>query len=378
MHVDPGDVTPHEQLDRWPTTARTLRALSATGACRVAAVLRTREIDTSFERDDVRYLFVRDRSRSSRRIAAAVVALRPDVVHVNGLVAAVDTIVLAIRLRAARLRRVRPGEVGQGKVRLVVQHHGEPPGETRRLRTVQRLARRAVDTYLFTGGRAQAEPWISKGIFRTQTRVVDVLESAADLQPSPVSAAVSVTSGSPAVIWVGRLNPGKDPLTAIRAFAAAARSESMRGATLNLLYTDPADEAKVRAELGRHHGLAERVTLVGAVAHTEMASWFTSSDLILSTSHHEGSGYALLEALSCGCVPVVTDLPSHATIAGPWGTRFAPGDASGAEGALVVAAARWGADPAIRARIARDAVVRLSWKAVAGQLLDAYGLEQGP
>jgi glycosyltransferase involved in cell wall biosynthesis len=27
-------------------------------------------------------------------------------------------------------------------------------------------------------------------------------------------------------------------------------------------------------------------------------------------SHYEGSGYALSEALRCGCIPVITDIPS--------------------------------------------------------------------
>jgi glycosyltransferase involved in cell wall biosynthesis len=27
-------------------------------------------------------------------------------------------------------------------------------------------------------------------------------------------------------------------------------------------------------------------------------------------SHYEGSGYALSEALRCGCIPIVTDIPS--------------------------------------------------------------------
>ena len=39
-------------------------------------------------------------------------------------------------------------------------------------------------------------------------------------------------------------------------------------------------------------------------------SLMQAADLFVLGSHHEGSGYALLEALACGVTPVVTDIPS--------------------------------------------------------------------
>jgi len=55
--------------------------------------------------------------------------------------------------------------------------------------------------------------------------------------------------------------------------------------------------------------LSDRVRLLGSVEHGRLAAFYSAADLFVLGSHHEGSGYALIEALACGCVPVVTDVP---------------------------------------------------------------------
>ena len=60
----------------------------------------------------------------------------------------------------------------------------------------------------------------------------------------------------------------------------------------------------------------DRVTLVGRVGHDEMPNYYAAADVFISGSHYEGSGYALIEAMSAGVVPVVTDIPSFRAIAG--------------------------------------------------------------
>ena len=58
-----------------------------------------------------------------------------------------------------------------------------------------------------------------------------------------------------------------------------------------------------------------------------MPNYYAAADVFVSGSHSEGSGYALIEAMSAGVVPVVTDIPSFRAIAGD-GERWAPGDAA--------------------------------------------------
>jgi len=54
--------------------------------------------------------------------------------------------------------------------------------------------------------------------------------------------------------------------------------------------------------------------------------WFNSADYYLSASHYEGSGTALCEAMSCGCIPIVTDIPSFRTMIGNCGLFYEPGN----------------------------------------------------
>jgi glycosyltransferase involved in cell wall biosynthesis len=350
VHADPGNVPPAEVLHRWPTAPRTVSALAATGLYDVLAVARTKRSTTSVHHDGVDWLFVHDVSRIGWRVARAVRRAKPDVVHVNALLASLPTIV--IRLLCGRSRRI------------VVQHHGEPPGSGRTLHA-QRLARRLVDAYLFTGGTDQAEPWRAAGVLSSTTPVFDVLESSADLRPFDRASARQQTGmiGEPAIVWVGRLIPGKDPLTAIEAFANLG---AQHDAHLWMIYADNTLESDVKARLDASPSLATRVHLVGRVPHDAMAAWFSSADIVLATSHSEGSGYALIEALACGCTPVVSDIAPHRTIVGSLGTRFSPGDAAEAASALQdVRVTGW--EP-VRADFQR----RLSWDVVAAQLHNVY------
>jgi glycosyltransferase involved in cell wall biosynthesis len=75
--------------------------------------------------------------------------------------------------------------------------------------------------------------------------------------------------------------------------------------------------------------LKSSVTLHGRVAHDEMPNFYGAADLFVSGSHSEGSGYALIEAMASGVVPVVTDIPSFRSIVGNCGRRWAPGDSRG-------------------------------------------------
>ena len=59
-----------------------------------------------------------------------------------------------------------------------------------------------------------------------------------------------------------------------------------------------------------------------------MQWWYSSADFIISSSHYEGSGVAISEAMSCGCIPIVTDIPSFRSMTGKGkcGLLYKPGD----------------------------------------------------
>ena len=349
LHADPDEVAPAETFARWPTASRTIEALRAAGA-NVSVVARTNAAATQITHRDVAWKFVSDQSRLGWRIALAVRHLRPAVIHVNGIGFALPLVVL----------RVACGF----RVRIVVQHHGEPPAHGRS-RFAQKFARRAADAYLFTGASGQAQPFRDADILTPATPVFEVLESSADT--TAIDCAVARTLcpvfGDPAVISVGRLIAGKAPETALRAFEAFAMVRPR--AQLWMLYSDATLEAPLRSIVAASDTLADRVHFVGLVDHDEIATWLSAADIFVSASRSEGSGYSLIEALRCGCIPVVSDIPSHAAIAGAVGSRFKIGDIERAAAALAEAVPD-------QARAQAHFDTHLGWNNVAQQLLAAY------
>jgi glycosyltransferase involved in cell wall biosynthesis len=179
--------------------------------------------------------------------------------------------------------------------------------------------------------------------------------------------------GNPTILWVGRLVPDKDPLTAVAAFAGmvAGSSGSDPGPHLWMLATDRDLEAQVQRAAGSRPDLTDRVHVVGPVPHTEVREWFSAAQIYFSTSSHEGSGYALIEALACGCTPVVSDIAPHRAIAAGLGRRFPVGDVEAAASALAEL------DLLRRSTVRDEFESRLSWRSVAAQLQAAYGLDSG-
>ena len=272
-------------------------------------------------RDEVGYAFVADGERGRPRMWGAsaavqrrVVQLRPQVVHVNGLVFPFQT------------RLLRRG-LGTGAA-LVVQHHAERPWTGWR-GAVQRWGLAGVDGFLFVA-EAQAAPWRTRGVIGRSSHVFEVMEGSTGLAPRPRDEARAgrPLPGSPAFLWVGRLQEVKDPLTLVAGFDLLLRD--LPSAHLTMVYGEADLLAEVEARLTASPRLRAHVTLVGRVPHQELAWYFGSADYFVAASHREGSGFALSEALACGAVPIVTDIPSFAkmTAGGQLGGLWRPGDAA--------------------------------------------------
>lgn len=275
--------------------------------------------DADLRVDGVAYRFVADGPRgrprawrSSDRVARAVAAARPDVVHVNGLVFPVPT----------RALRARLGPVPA----IVLQHHAESPAKGPK-RAVQRWGLGVADGFLFTAA-AQAQPWRAARVIPRSAPVFEVMEGATGLVPPPRAEARAhrPLPGAPALLWVGRLHEVKDPLTLL------AGLELLLGdvptAHLTMVFGEAGLAAQVSARIAASPRLRDAVTLVGRVPHDELGWYFGSADYFVAASLREGSGFALAEALACGAVPIVTDIPSFArmTAGGRLGGLWRAGD----------------------------------------------------
>ena len=116
--------------------------------------------------------------------------------------------------------------------------------------------------------------------------------------------------------------------------------------------------------------LAETV-LLGHRTGTNLAELFGNAGVFAMVSSVEGQPIVVLEALSYGCPPILSDIPGHREIA-PVGTRFvAVGDVADLATAFEAAAsgaAAEGIDAADRARIA----AAHDWTTIARRTLQLY------
>ena len=347
---DPGFTNPDELLDQYSTLTGWSEALLEAGADRVVVLQRFHRRAT-VTRNGVEYRFGRVRPAMPDDVDAIEIA------HVNGLGFPVRT-----RLLHAALRARTP---------MVVQDHANGPPRTAAARAVRRSGFLHVDAFLFTAAE-QAAPWRSADIIRDRQTVYEVLEASTTLRPIARAAAreASGVNGAPALLWVGRLNANKDPLTVLAGF------ERLLGmhpdATLTMVFGSDELLPAVRARISAAPPLGPRVRLVGRVPHAELPAYYSAADIFVLGSHHEGSGYALIEACACGAIPVVTSIPAFGAITadGARGALWSPGDHESLGQALIHVAGR---DlGAMRADVALHFARELSWTAIGRRALHIY------
>ncbi len=362
---DPAIRTPGALLDLYRTLTEWSAAVSSAGAD--VSVVQRFSSAAELTRDGVTYHFTHDTQPpwlstkdAPQPFIAAIAARAPDVVHVNGLIFPQ----LVAGIRAA---------VGP-RTAIVVQHHGgEFPirgsglvGMWRRRRWRGGLS--MADAISFTASE-QAQPWRSAGVLGDQ-RILEIVEASTTIRTVSRDRARSALGlgGDPLILWVGRLTTNKDPLSVLDGLEIAL--PNLPGARVVMVFGDDTLFDSVEARVRSSGILSGSVSFAGRVSHDEMPNYYGAADVFVSGSHSEGSGYALIEALSSGLVPVVTDIPAFRTIAGSCGGRWPAGDASALARTLVDVVGR-GLEPQRAASI--DHFQRaLSWTALAGQTVRDY------
>ena len=214
---DKGLTDPEALLDRYFTLTGWSDALVRAGAGAVAVIQQFYR-DAVVTRNGVEYIFRRT------GIAAAAAARRPDLAHVNGL---------TFPLQTWRLRRALDP---------VCRHRRPEPCRRRRDRprpgdAAPRSADRGEPStrFLFAADE-HADAWRRAGFIAADQPTYQVMPASATLHPLPRAAAreASGVGGSPAILWVGRLNANKDPLTVLDAFERALAD--LPGARLTMIY----------------------------------------------------------------------------------------------------------------------------------------------
>lgn len=220
--------------------------------------------------------------------------LNPDVVIIHGLISPWQIIMLR-------------WQVGK-HLKIIVQHHAERP-----LRDIRQYFQRWADTYIgaylfcaFDMGQL----WVEQGQIREPKKIKEIMGTSSSfcMMDKEAAKAKLKISGDSIFLWVGGLDANKDPLLVANAFIRFMKS--MPSVKLYMIYQSYQLLDELIALVANTHGASHFITLVGKVNHEELQYWYNSSDFIISSSHYEGSGIAVCEGLSCGCIPILTNIPS--------------------------------------------------------------------
>jgi len=357
--------SPEALLDRYTTLTDWSTSIARAGA--IVPVVQRFSADAKVVRDGIAYEFVTDdeppwmsTGGAPPALVDAVVRAQPDVVHVNGLI---------FPALVGALRRVLPAPVA-----IVVQHHGGefpvrgagPVGMWRRRKW--RQGPEGADASSFTASE-QAQAWRAAGVLGSQP-VVEIVEAGTRIRQVSRERARTATglSGAPLILWVGRLTANKDPLTVLDGLEMAL--PLLPDARASFVFGEQMLGDRVEERIMSSAVLRDRVSMIGRVPHDEMANYYGAADCFVSGSHSEGSGYALIEAMACGLVPVVTDIPPFRAIAGAAGVFWPAGNATALSSALVDACARDLSGE--REKVQRQFDDVLSWEAIGSQTVTSY------
>jgi glycosyltransferase involved in cell wall biosynthesis len=311
---DPQGRDPAQLLDAWSTLADVAEAVSGRGV--TVSVVQSCARRAQLRRNGVDYYFQPFQARASEHGGATLTELlrelAPDVLHVHGLDFHRDVAALEVRT---------PG------VPIVLQDHASrPPRPWRRSRWRRGLAPASGIAFC---AHEQARPFVRAGLVGRCTRVYEIPESTSRFAPGDRCEARRLTElrGDPALLWVGHLDSNKDPLSVLEGVSVAARA--LPGLRLYCCFATAPLLKLVKKRIASDLTLGDRVTLLGRVPHEQVEHLMRAADIFVLGSHHEGSGYSLIEALACGLPPVVTDIPSFRALtgAGTVGALWQCGDA---------------------------------------------------
>lgn len=363
FHRDPRQRQPDALLDAWPTLLGVTAALVRAGV--ETSIVQASSHDAIIERHGVTAAFVTDAPsaferatgrrmvRAPRRLLRAVARTAPHVVHLNGLQHP-----LAIRDLVAAFPRVP----------VLVQDHASAPPSGWRL-PVWRLGLSRVAGFAFTV-HEQGAPFVAVGAVPSATSIFTVLEGSSAFTPGDRASARAECGihGNPCLLWTGHLDANKDPLTILGALERAI--PRLDDARLWCCFGNAPLLDAVTQRIESSAVLRERVTLLGHQPHARMETLFRAADFFVQGSHREGCSYSTIEAMACGTVPLVTDIPSSRRIVGDAGSLTPVGDACALADALVdwTRRDRSARRSAARARFERE----LSFDAIGRDLRDVY------
>jgi len=238
-----------------------------------------------------------------RRLAADITAIAPDIVHTHGGVWYKASL-------AARLARVR---------RIVHTDHGRIMPDPWRSRWLHRLASRRTDAVV-----AVSQPlatYLAARVMSDPSRLLTIVNGVDTdaWRPCPDTGALrrelGLEANLPIIGSIGRLEPIKGYDVMVEAYARLRAEWRGPGpAPALVIGGDGIDRARL-VELGSRLGLDGGLFLLGW--RDDVPAFHAAFTLFTMSSRSEGTSVSLLEAMSAGLCPVVTDVGGNRGVLGP-------------------------------------------------------------
>lgn len=167
----------------------------------------------------------------------------------------------------------------------------------------------------------------------------------------------------PRIVMCSRLDNRKNIPQALRGLAR------IHNRSFDLIVIGDGPERSRLERMAR--GLGLRCLFLGSKAPDEIAQYYRSSDVYLTSSYQEGFGLTLVEAMASGCAVVASDIPAHREriLDGTFGLIFAGEEDLAYKLDLLLS------DPNLLERMRAKAVERslkYSWDRVAAETLRVY------
>ena len=175
---------------------------------------------------------------------------------------------------------------------------------------------------------------------------------------------------NPFILSVGDLQPRKNQIGLIRAFAKLARAHPQLRHDLILAGKETWFAEQVR-DAAKASGIADRIHFSGFVTDADLLQLYNACDVFAFPSFYEGFGLPALEAMACGRAVVCSNTTSLPEVVDGAALLFDPY----AVDEIARAIADLLFDRELRARMERlglQRAVHFSWQKTASQTLDVF------
>jgi len=238
-----------------------------------------------------------------RSLARQITAIAPDVVHTHS----------GVWFKTARAVR------SAGVPRLIHTEHGRGSPDPASNRLLDGLASRHTDVVVAVSEALalQLEKTVVRGraVIRVITNGVDTRRFHPMPDTGRIRAELGIPADAPILGSIGRLEPIKGYDVMLEAFSRLVADPAAAGPPPHLVVAGDGSERSRLERLAERLGVAARVHLLGW--RDDVHDLHSAFALFTMSSRSEGTSVSLLEAMSAGLAPLVTNVGGNQAVLGP-------------------------------------------------------------